>query len=71
VRSILKDDIPELRIEEVLRRERNLLLDELAAGPLDILRPPSITEGIGLRLPVGRHLADGHGHGLWRLAKFM
>src|SRR5436309_11906992 len=63
--------VSELRIEKILRRQRNALLFDLAPRQMDIPRPPSIAEGIGIlgsgpqlsQLPSGRHLGDGLGHG--------
>ena len=45
----LDHDVSQLRVEKVLRRQRDLLLGDFAAGQADVPYPPSVTEGIGGR----------------------
>src|SRR5947209_869477 len=60
--------VSRLGIEKVFRGQRNLLVDDFAAGQADAPPPPPVTErvgavGSGLRLPVGRQAARGLAHG--------
>ena len=68
VRTALgQDHVSELRIEEIRRRQRNALLFDLAVGPMDVPRPPSVAEwidipGSGLPLPISWNLGKRHSH---------